>query len=272
MNYERANHRWDDARDAQLTQLWAEGLPIADIAVRMFTTVGAIADRRYLLDLPKRKNPTGWTDERIETVKRLWLAGRSANEIAREMNCGLSRNAVIGKVHRLGLSKAGRAACAAPAPDVRKRTFNAPKVARTHVRPPKPGPQNKPAVILGPYQTSTPELRAERAAEGRAANDKVAKGMGVDSPNARPWMEDRKLNECNWPLGARGEIKFCCNPVKAKGWCAGHLAIGVAPVQPQAVRPRDASRLTRFDRVERDGPVKPYVERSVWDDARAEAA
>src|SRR2546430_17469210 len=55
-----------------------------------------------------------WTDERVETLKKLWADGHSASQIAAELG-GITRNAVIGKVHRLGL--AGRAkspASAAP--------------------------------------------------------------------------------------------------------------------------------------------------------------
>ena len=47
-----------------------------------------------------------WTDERVETLKKLWTDGLSASQIAAELG-GITRNAVIGKVHRLGLS--GRA-------------------------------------------------------------------------------------------------------------------------------------------------------------------
>src|SRR5262249_45147462 len=47
-----------------------------------------------------------WTDERVETLKKLWADGLSASQIAAELG-GITRNAVIGKVHRLGL--AGRA-------------------------------------------------------------------------------------------------------------------------------------------------------------------
>ena len=45
-----------------------------------------------------------WTEERTELVKLRWKEGYSATEISRELNCGLSRNAVIGKIHRLGLT------------------------------------------------------------------------------------------------------------------------------------------------------------------------
>src|SRR3954463_9470821 len=47
-----------------------------------------------------------WTDERVELLKKLWTDGLSASQIAAELG-GITRNAVIGKVHRLGL--AGRA-------------------------------------------------------------------------------------------------------------------------------------------------------------------
>ena len=47
-----------------------------------------------------------WTDERVELLKKLWADGLSASQIAGELG-GITRNAVIGKVHRLGLS--GRA-------------------------------------------------------------------------------------------------------------------------------------------------------------------
>ena len=47
-----------------------------------------------------------WTDDRVELLKKLWSDGLSASQIAAELG-GISRNSVIGKVHRLGLS--GRA-------------------------------------------------------------------------------------------------------------------------------------------------------------------
>ncbi|MCE8442394.1 GcrA family cell cycle regulator, partial [Rhodovulum sulfidophilum] len=56
-----------------------------------------------------------WTDERVETLKRMWAEGQSASQIAKELG-GVTRNAVIGKVHRLGLSNRAGAAPARPAP------------------------------------------------------------------------------------------------------------------------------------------------------------
>src|SRR5258707_2747179 len=57
-----------------------------------------------------------WTDERVETLKKLWTEGLSASQIAAELG-GITRNAVIGKVHRLSLSgRAKSPSSAAPRP------------------------------------------------------------------------------------------------------------------------------------------------------------
>src|SRR3569623_3392475 len=65
----------------------------------------------------------GWTEDRGELLKKLWQEGLSASQIAKQLG-GVTRNAVIGKVHRLGLS--GRAAPSKPA----RTTFKAPRPAR----------------------------------------------------------------------------------------------------------------------------------------------
>jgi GcrA cell cycle regulator len=59
----------------------------------------------------------GWTDERVELLKKLWMEGLSASQIAAVLGDGVTRNAVIGKVHRLKLS--GRAKPTSTAPRVR---------------------------------------------------------------------------------------------------------------------------------------------------------
>jgi GcrA cell cycle regulator len=71
-----------------------------------------------------------WTDERVETLKRLWMEGFSASQIAGELGNGITRNAVIGKVHRLKLSARAKPASAAP------RTRPAPRPAPRRVASP----------------------------------------------------------------------------------------------------------------------------------------
>ena len=54
-----------------------------------------------------------WTDERVEMLRKLWSDGLSASQIAAQLG-NVTRNAVIGKVHRLKLSSRGRSTAAAP--------------------------------------------------------------------------------------------------------------------------------------------------------------
>ena len=77
-----------------------------------------------------------WTDEREETVKRLWKAGASASEIARELG-GVTRNSVIGKAHRLGLM--GRSVVAKDAASaIKTRRMRKPSAPRTITVPKHP--------------------------------------------------------------------------------------------------------------------------------------
>src|SRR5207247_4297849 len=68
-----------------------------------------------------------WTDERVELLKKLWADGLSASQIAAELG-GITRNAVIGKVHRLGLS--GRAKSPSSAAPRQRKTRAHPHMLR----------------------------------------------------------------------------------------------------------------------------------------------
>src|SRR5664279_3387952 len=86
-------------------------------------------------------SPMNWSDDRVEQLKSLWTEGLSASQIARALG-GVTRNAVIGKVHRLGL--AGRAS---PSRSERPRLPMAPKVSmRTHT-PPAPVVEEDPLTL-----------------------------------------------------------------------------------------------------------------------------
>src|SRR3954453_16508606 len=79
-----------------------------------------------------------WTDYRVEQLKKLWEAGLSASQIAAELG-NVTRNAVIGKVHRLGLSGPAKAP-SSPAPPPRK----ARPPPHRPPPPPPPGAQGPP--------------------------------------------------------------------------------------------------------------------------------
>ena len=97
-----------------------------------------------------------WTDERIDTLRRMWEAGQTASQIAEELG-GVSRNAVIGKAHRLGLQSrpspvkpndpaAVKAAAAPPAPKPAAPALAAPLAA-----PPRPPVERvAPPVVAAP--------------------------------------------------------------------------------------------------------------------------
>src|ERR1700724_3658947 len=75
-----------------------------------------------------------WTDERVEMLKKLWADGLSASQIAAELG-GITRNAVIGKVHRLGLSgRAQTPSSAAPRPRKARANSQMLRVSRPSVR------------------------------------------------------------------------------------------------------------------------------------------
>jgi len=93
-----------------------------------------------------------WTDERVELLKKLWSDGLSASQIAAQMG-GVTRNAVIGKVHRLSLSGRARPASSVPRPRRMRspsmhrttRTFiNGNTVMKTHAQP---APRRLPAPV-----------------------------------------------------------------------------------------------------------------------------
>src|SRR5690606_36459892 len=80
----------------------------------MWCSPGFTGRRRILNPaLMRSEVAMNWTDERVELLRKMWAEGLSASQIAAQLG-GVSRNAMIGKVHRLKLSARGRAA-AAPA-------------------------------------------------------------------------------------------------------------------------------------------------------------
>src|SRR5579884_2012968 len=106
-----------------------------------------------------------WTEERIERLKRMWHDGATASQIADELG-GVSRNAVIGKAHRLGLEQRPSPVKPGEEKEVKKPAAavaapkTAPKAEATRVAPPAPpapAPQAAPATAQA--QRPAPELQ-----------------------------------------------------------------------------------------------------------------
>jgi GcrA cell cycle regulator len=155
----------------------------------------------------------GWTEERVELLKKLWLEGLSASQIAGVLGEGVTRNAVIGKVHRLKLS--GRAKPANSAPRVRQT----PRPATRRVASPSSGGGVRSGGFgsgggssnIGMTRTARP-MSAGGAIQGATAlkmDEEFAVEMEVAPAAVELFIpvEQRlsllQLNEhtCKWPIG-----------------------------------------------------------------------
>ena len=202
-----------------------------------------------------------WTDERIEQLRQMWTNGHTASQIAETLG-GVSRNAVIGKAHRLGLQsrpspvKAGEGeAEAAPAKPAVERPAPAPKVAAPAPAPaePKPAAATSPAAgsdakpeapapivrSIGPggfqrqnpheQQSPIPPAPPRRLVPAKPSAEMADKTSLLD-------LNDRI---CKWPLGHPGEpdFHFCGNPVNPGfPYCLEHCSVAYQAQLPRRDR------------------------------------
>lgn len=110
-----------------------------------------------------------WTEDRVATLSKLWADGLSASQIAKQLG-GVTRNAVIGKVHRLGLSGRAKPSRPKPAkPAAAPRAKAAPKPARKTVKA-TPAVDAKPKVAAQlPATIEQPPLKAKPLKDGTYA-------------------------------------------------------------------------------------------------------
>ena len=192
-----------------------------------------------------------WTDERVEILKKMWGEGQSASQIAKELG-GVTRNAVIGKVHRLGLSNRATGGAKAPAAKDKKpapkRTAKAAPAKKPEAKAPEPAaapeaaaepparkpPVRKPIVPAGqplPPQPSANEISPEALASVREV-EKGAKKLNLMELTERT---------CKWPIGdpATDEFWFCGLPAKqGKPYCEAHVGVAFQPMSARRDRRR----------------------------------
>ena len=164
-----------------------------------------------------------WTDERVELLKKLWGDGLSASQIAAELG-GVTRNAVIGKVHRLSLS--GRAKPAA-APVARAR-----KATTTLGRP---AAGSRPQTFSRPLVAGNTALKpaAQPVAEARRAPRPVEESVVVPI-SLHATILTLTEQTCKWPNGdpSTEDFHFCGQRSKAGiPYCEYHSRIAYQPVQ-----------------------------------------
>jgi len=134
---------------------------------------------------------SAWTDDRVDRLKTLWHEGRTAEQIAAELQNGITRSAVLGKVYRMGLS-AGR-------PD----------------RP----------VARKPHAAGAPRAAAEPPARSRGA--RAEPPPVPEPPSGGVSLLAIRRGQCRWPYGdPRSGVSFCGRPVARGAFCAGHAEVG----------------------------------------------
>jgi GcrA cell cycle regulator len=161
-----------------------------------------------------------WTDERIAQLKAGWEGGMTASQIAEALGEGVSRNAVIGKAHRLGLEsrpspvKAGEdAAEAAPAPAAPVAVTAAPAA-----------PAAAPAPVAA---IARPAIVAKKPARGGKA--------------AKTTLLDLNQKICKWPIGHPGDADFhFCGKASQAGfpYCTEHCLVAYQAQLPRRDRDR----------------------------------
>lgn len=202
-----------------------------------------------------------WTDERVELLKKMWNEGHSASTIAKELG-GVTRNAVIGKVHRLGLSnRNGPEAASAPEEPVARPSPEpaAPVVDLAQVKAerakPKPAPEPAPApktvaeeVDSEPVETYTPKpiIPAGQPLPPQPSANEIdpealATVREVEKTAMKLSLLELTERTCKWPIGdpATSDFWFCGLPVKpGKPYCEAHVAVAFQPMSTRRDRKR----------------------------------
>ena len=187
-----------------------------------------------------------WSDERVAVLKKMWLDGNSASEIAKELG-NITRNAVIGKVHRLGLSNRDT--------NVSKAGASANKAIKgvKRGRPPKinkePKKRGRPQKINEPKDFNETPMERGRSisASGttRRSNDgklEVVSDLSEETLKdlLKVEMKSRKISlmdlterTCKWPIGdpATDAFWFCGHEAEpGKPYCKTHISIAFQPI------------------------------------------
>lgn len=204
-----------------------------------------------------------WTDERVELLKKLWGDGQSASQIAKELG-GVTRNAVIGKVHRLGLSnRAGASGAAAPAAKAEAKPAAAPKARATAKPAAKPAadtpkeaakPAAKPAAEEPRTMPAAPAVATRRPniipagqplppqpSANEISPEALAKVNEVEKTAKKLSLMELTERTCKWPIGdpATDDFWFCGLGVQqGKPYCEAHVGVAFQPMSSRRDRRR----------------------------------
>ncbi len=191
-----------------------------------------------------------WTDERVELLKKMWGEGQSASQIAKELG-GVTRNAVIGKVHRLGLSnRAGSGTTAKVEPKAKPapKTEAKPKAEAKPKVEAKPKPQEEPVpetrvAVMPPRAKIIPagQPLPPQPSANEISPEALAKVSEIEKKAKRLSLMELTERTCKWPVGdpATDDFWFCGLPVQAgKPYCEAHVGVAFQPMSARRDRRR----------------------------------
>ena len=198
-----------------------------------------------------------WTDERVELLKKMWSEGQSASQIAKELG-GVTRNAVIGKVHRLGLSNRTGSTPVAATPEAAPQAAAAAdddaeaepgaakprrggKAAEPAAKEPEPAAEEAPAAharkaIIPAGQPLPPQPSANEISP-----EALAKVSEIEKKARRLTLMELTERTCKWPVGdpATDDFWFCGLPVQpGKPYCEAHVGVAFQPMSSRRDRKR----------------------------------
>ncbi|UWQ78057.1 GcrA cell cycle regulator [Leisingera sp. S132] len=197
-----------------------------------------------------------WTDERVELLKKMWGEGQSASQIAKELG-GVTRNAVIGKVHRLGLSNRNSGGSKAAEPKEKPAAAPAtaaPKPAAAAAKP-KPQPKTEPArpAAAQPVADAKPATPARRQiipagqplppqpSANEISPEALAKVNEIEKKAKKLSLMELTERTCKWPVGdpATEDFWFCGLPSQqGKPYCEAHVGVAFQPMSSRRDRRR----------------------------------
>jgi GcrA cell cycle regulator len=186
-----------------------------------------------------------WTDDRVELLKKMWGEGQSASQIAKELG-GVTRNAVIGKVHRLGLSNRATATTtpkteakakpAAAKPEAKPR----PSPKTEAARPVSPN-EKKPAVYTRKQIIPAGQPLPPQPSANEISPEALAKVNLVEKKSKKISLMELTERTCKWPVGdpATEDFWFCGLPTQTgKPYCEAHVGVAFQPMSARRDRRR----------------------------------